>query len=73
MKAAVPILALVLIALGVLGLAHGGFSYFYDDTIDIGPIHATVEREQKVPISPLAGGLAVAAGVGLLLYRSSKK
>lgn len=73
MKLALPIVALVLIAIGVLGLAYGGFSYFYDDDIDIGPIHATVEREKKVPISPLVGGLAVASGVGLLLWNTNKK
>jgi hypothetical protein len=71
-KLALPIIALVLIAIGVLGLAYGGFSYFYNDHIDIGPIHATVEREKKVPITPLVGGLAIASGVGLLLWNNKK-
>lgn len=73
MKAAVPIVALLLIAIGVLGLAYGGFSYFYNDDINIGPIHATIEREKKVPITPLAGGIAIASGVGLLLWNNNKK
>lgn len=73
MKAAVPIVALILIAIGVLGLAYGGFSYFYNDDINIGPIHATIEREKKVPITPLAGGIAIASGVGLLLWNNNKK
>lgn len=73
MKAAVPILALLLVAVGVLGLAYGGFSYFYDDKIiDVGPIQATVQREKKVPISPVLGGVALAAGVGLLLLTRNK-
>jgi H+/Cl- antiporter ClcA len=72
-KAAVPIVALLLIAIGVLGLAYGGFSYFYDDSFDLDPIHTTFEREKKVPITPLAGGIAVGAGVGLLLWSSNKK
>jgi hypothetical protein len=72
-RAAVPILALILIAIGVLGLAYGGFSYFYDDkVIDVGPIQATFEREKKVPISPLVGGIAIASGVGLLLWNNKK-
>ena len=72
MKGPVPIIALLLIAIGVLGLAYGGFSYAYDDhVVDWGPIQATFEREEKVPISPIAGGIAIAAGVGLLLWKTN--
>lgn len=72
MRGAVPILALLLIAVGVLGLAYGGFTYVYDDhVVDWGPIQATFEREKKVPISPIAGGIAIAAGVGLLLWKTN--
>lgn len=72
MRGAVPIVALLLIAIGVLGLAYGGFSYAYDDhVVDWGPIQATFERERKVPISPVAGGIALAAGVGLLLWKTN--
>lgn len=67
------IVALVLIALGVLGLAYGGLSYWHREKIlDIGPIHATAEKKETIPIPPIVGGLAIAAGVGLLLLNSRK-
>jgi hypothetical protein len=65
-------LAIVLIALGALGLAYGGVSYWHRETvIDLGPIHATREKKETLPIPPIVGGLAVAAGVALLLRGSS--
>ena len=73
MKAAFPVLGLVLIAAGALGLVNGGFSYFYDDKIDIGPIHTSVQREKKVPISPLLGAIALASGIGLLVWTKKKE
>ena len=39
-------LGMILIALGVLGLAWGGFTYTTrEKLVDIGPIHATRERD----------------------------
>lgn len=69
MKAAIGVL---LIALGVIGVAHGGFTYAYDDPIDIGPIHTSIERRKTVPISPIAGGVCLVAGVGLLVWNGKK-
>lgn len=62
------IAGLVLIVLGVLGLLYGGIRYTTRDTvIDVGPIHATAEREHTLPIAPVAGALVLAAGVAVLL------
>ena len=67
------VLAVVLIVLGVAGLVQGGVSYWYrDKIIDIGPIHASVERKETVPIPPIAGVIAIAAGAGLLLWNTKK-
>lgn len=63
-------LGIILVGIGALGLAYGGFSFYHRETlIDIGPIHATHEKEESFPISPVVGGLTVAAGVVLLLVR----
>ena len=44
----------VLIVLGVAALAYQGITYTSRDTVvDIGPLHATAEREHTVPLSPL--------------------
>jgi len=62
------IVGLVLVALGVLGLLYGGIRYTTRDAVvDIGPIHATAEREHSVPIAPIAGVLLLGAGAAVLL------
>ena len=61
-------LGVVLIVLGIAALAYQGFTYTSRDTVlDIGPLHATAERQKTVPIPPILGGSAVVAGVALLV------
>ena len=60
--------AIVLIVLGVLGLLVGGFRIAYPDkVVDAGPIDISVTKHENIPIPPLLGGLALAAGVVLLM------
>jgi hypothetical protein len=67
------LIGIVLIVLGVVGLALGGFNYTKrEKVIDIGPIEATAERHERIPVSPIAGGIALAAGVVLLVAGSRK-
>lgn len=62
------ILGLILIAIGVVALAYQGITYSTRETVlDVGPIHATADREKTLPISPLLGAGAVAGGVVLLV------
>ena len=61
----------VLLALGILALAYGGFSYTKDtDKADIGPIHFVVKDKERVNI-PLWAGVAVAIVGGVLLARKA--
>ena len=61
-------LGVVLIVLGIAALAYQGFTYTSRDTVlDIGPLHATAERQKTVPIPPILGGAAVVAGVALVV------
>ena len=70
----IPLLAIVLIVLGVAALAYQGFTYTTRETvIDLGPIHATADREKTVPLPPILGITAVAAGVALLVIGSRKR
>ena len=58
---------LVFIVLGVLALAYQGISYTSRDTVlDIGPLHATAERQHTVPLSPVLGIIAIIGGAALL-------
>jgi uncharacterized membrane protein YidH (DUF202 family) len=68
------VLGIILIGLGVIGLAIGGIQYTRSEKVlDVGPIEATVERERRIPIPPIAGVIAVAAGVVLLLAAGRSK
>ena len=60
-------IGVILIALGLFGLAWGGFTYTTrEKVVDIGPLHATSEKTHNIPVSPIAGALALIAGVVLL-------
>lgn len=62
------IVGIILIVLGVVGLALGGITYTTrEKVVDIGPIEATAEKRERIPLPPIAGGLALAAGVVLLI------
>ncbi len=67
------ILAIVLIAAGVLALVYGGFSYVSDThTTKLGPIKITTQDKERVNIPIWAGVVAVAAGAVLLLAKNKK-
>ncbi|NOT35660.1 MAG: DUF3185 domain-containing protein [Candidatus Eisenbacteria bacterium] len=61
-------IGVVLVVLGVLALAYQGFSYTKrEKVIDLGPIQATADTKKHVSIPPIAGGVAVVAGVTMML------
>ena len=61
-------LGIILIVLGLVGLAWGGFTYTTrEKVVDIGPIHATREKTHNVPLPPIAGAAALIGGVILLV------
>jgi hypothetical protein len=61
------LVGIVLIVLGLAALVYQGITYTKRDTIvDLGPIHATAEREHTVPLPPIVGIVSVAAGVALM-------
>jgi len=62
------IIGTTLIVLGVVGLIYGGITYTSSkDVIDMGPMHVQVDQKKQIPLSPIAGAVAVAAGVVLIL------
>ena len=67
------VLGLILIVLGLIGLAAGGFTYnTTEKVVDIGPIHATRQQPHNIPIPPIAGGLALIGGIALLALGRKK-
>jgi hypothetical protein len=68
MKSGTLIIAIVLIAIGVVSLAYQGITYTTrEKIIDLGPIKATADKERTIPLPPILGGLALAGGVVLLV------
>jgi uncharacterized membrane protein len=69
----VTLLGIVLVVLGALALAYQGFNYTRQEKVlDVGPIHATAERHERVSIPPLLGGLALVGGVALLVLGAKR-
>ena len=63
------VLGAVLLALGILAVAYGGFSYTKEtDKVNLGPIHLEVKDRERVNI-PLWAGIGVAIVGGVLLAR----
>ena len=61
------IVGILLIAIGVIALAYGGINYTRNEkVIDIGPIEATAERHERIPLPPMLGGIALVGGIALL-------
>jgi uncharacterized membrane protein HdeD (DUF308 family) len=64
----VAVLGVLLIVFGLVALAYQGFTYTRrEKVIDLGPIQATAERERTVPLPPVVGIVAIAAGVALVV------
>jgi uncharacterized membrane protein YidH (DUF202 family) len=61
---------LVLVVVGVLALAYGGFSWTRKDkVVDAGPIEITADKTESVAMPPIAGGVMLVAGLALLLKK----
>ena len=61
-------LGIILIVLGLFGLAWGGFTYTTrEKVVDIGPIHATRDKTHSIPLPPIVGAVALIGGVVLLI------
>ena len=70
----IALTGIVLIVLGLAALVYGGINYTTRETvIDIGPLKATADRERTFPLPPVAGIVAVAGGIALLVAGARKR
>lgn len=66
-EALVKLIGILLIVFGVLALAIGGFSYTKrEKVLDLGPVEATTETRERVPLPPLVGIGSIAGGIALV-------
>ena len=60
-------LGMILIVIGLVGLAWGGFTYTTrEKVVDIGPIDVTHDKKHTVPLPPIVGAVALVGGIALL-------
>jgi hypothetical protein len=67
------ILAIALIAFGILALIYQGFTYTKTDQVaKIGDLQLTADTNKTIPISPIVAVVALVAGGSILIFGGSK-
>ncbi len=67
------VVAVVLIVIGILGLAYGQFSYTKDSqAVKLGPVELTVKEKQTVNVPVWAGAGSIVAGAAMLVFALTK-
>lgn len=70
----IAMFGVALIVLGLVALVYQGITYTSRETvIDIGPLHATADRQKTLPLPPVLGIAAMAGGVVLLVAGARKR
>ena len=65
---------ILLIVLGVWVFVYQGINYTHKKTIlDLGSVHIATETHERIPLSPILGGLALAGGVVLVVVGARNK
>jgi uncharacterized membrane protein YidH (DUF202 family) len=66
-------LAIVLIALGIVGLIYGGVSWTRrEKVVDLGPVEITSEKRESLPVPPIVGAICLIGGLSLLLTQARR-
>lgn len=64
------ILGVILIIFGCISLSYAGINYTHRAKVfQVGSLVATADKTDTIPLSPIAGTVALIAGIGLLAYR----
>jgi hypothetical protein len=67
------LLAIALIAIGIIAFAYQGISYTSrDNVVDLGPLHVTAERSHTLPLPPIVGAVALIGGLALFFANGQK-
>jgi hypothetical protein len=67
------IFGIVLIILGAIGLGVQGITYTTrEKVVDIGVLQVTADTQKTIPIPAIAGGVALAAGIAVVVVASRR-
>jgi uncharacterized membrane protein HdeD (DUF308 family) len=70
----ISIVGVLLIVFGLAALVYQGITYTSRETvIDIGPLHATADRQKTLPLPPVLGIAAMVGGVLLVIAGVRKR
>ena len=63
------ILGIVLIAIGIIALAYGGYTSFttQENVAKLGPLEVNKQTEHPIPMGPIIGGICLVGGIILLV------
>jgi hypothetical protein len=61
------VIGLILIVIGIIGFAIGGFSYTHEkQDAKVGPLDISHKQTSTVPIPPILSGIALVGGIALV-------
>jgi hypothetical protein len=67
------LVGIALIVLGVIALAYGGFTFTTTEKVaEVGPLTLEQEKERRVALPPVLGGLALAGGIVLVVIAARR-
>lgn len=68
------ILGITLIVVGILALALPYVTFTKKEKVlDIGPIEAVAEKQERVPVAPIVGIVILVAGAGIVIASATRK
>jgi hypothetical protein len=68
------VLGMILVVLGIVALLWGGISWTREKTVlDLGPIEAKTQTQERIPLPPVIGAVALVAGVILLVVPARRR
>lgn len=68
------LIAIALIALGVIALIYGGITYNTGDktVLEMGDVKVTTTEKKTVPLPPILGVISLVGGIALLISQQKR-
>jgi len=65
---------IVLIIIGIVGFALGGFSFTHEKKdVDMGPLQISHQQTKTLPIPPVLSAIVLVGGIGLVVVGARSK
>ncbi len=65
----INLFGIVLIVVGIVFITYTGYTYTTQEQVaEIGSVKITAAEQKTIPFSPIAGGICLAVGIGLIIF-----